>query len=405
MSDAMRKDRNDLKAGLFIVVSLALILFVIIGIKGIGRMVEPAQHSSVTFKLTDDVGGLRRGDDVRIGGFKVGVVRDIEVRGVADGQPQILVHFTIPRKYKLHKDARLTVQGTLTGTSWLNFDNLGSPAAGLLASGDALVGRPSAMSTLFASAGEIAPELRDVIRDVRSVTLPKVNDTIDTYKTTGAHATALIKYIRGKIDPILERYYAVADAGKSALTHVGDLFGESKGDFRQSVANIKDATGAVKEKLPGILDKVDGGLTKAQNAIDSVNVALDDIKKVAADSKEVSATARSIIVGNRSKIEGMIASLKTTSDNIKFGTAELRRSPWRLLYKPPPGEVANLNLYDSTRQFAEGANDLNDAAAALRDALQDQNVPADHVQKLMDKLEKTFENFSTIEQELWKQVK
>ena len=28
--------------------------------------------------------------------------------------------------------------------------------------------------------------------------------------------------------------------------------------------------------------------------------------------------------------------------------------------------MANLNLYDAARQFAEGANDMNDAATALR---------------------------------------
>jgi hypothetical protein len=31
--------------------------------------------------------------------------------------------------------------------------------------------------------------------------------------------------------------------------------------------------------------------------------------------------------------------------------------------------MANLNLYDSARQFADGAGSLNDAALALRDAL------------------------------------
>jgi hypothetical protein len=101
----------------------------------------------------------------------------------------------------------------------------------------------------------------------------------------------------------------------------------------------------------------------------------------------------------------MIASLKTTGDNLKYASSEVRRSPWRLLYKPGAGEVANLNLYDSTRQFAEGAGQLNDAAVALRDALKDPDVDQAQVQKLVEKLDKSFAGFQDVEQQLWQQVK
>jgi ABC-type transporter Mla subunit MlaD len=368
-------------------------------------MLEPSQSMSVSFRLSDDLGGLRKGDDVRIGGFKVGVIRDIEVID-REGQPAgIVVGFSVPARFKIRQDARVNVQGTLTGSSWLNFDSLGSSEAPLLARGETLVGRPSVMATLLAAASEIAPEIRDTVRDVRSVTIPKVNSTVDTYKTTGMHATALVKHVRSKIDPIVERYNAIVDSGKRAADNIGDLFGETKGDFKGTIANLNAATGTVKERLPGIVDKVESGLTRVQTAIDSANVALEDVKVIASDTKDTSANVRSIVVGNRGKIDGMIASLKATSDNLKYGTAELRRSPWRLLYRPPPGEVANLNLYDSARQFAEGANDLNDAAAALRDALKDPQTTPEQVQNLVDQLDKSFANFSQIEQELWKQVK
>jgi len=76
-----------------------------------------------------------------------------------------------------------------------------------------------------------------------------------------------------------------------------------------------------------------------------------------------------------------------------------------LLYKPGKGEMANLNLYDSARQFAEGANDLNDAAAALRDALKDPGLKQEDVRQLVEKLDKSFVGFKEVEQELWKQVR
>ena len=103
--------------------------------------------------------------------------------------------------------------------------------------------------------------------------------------------------------------------------------------------------------------------------------------------------------------DAIIASVKTAGDNLKMATAEIRRSPWRLLYKPGAGEMANLNLYDSARQFAEGANDLNDASQALRDALNSKTADAQEVQRLVNRLEKSFGQFREVESKLWTNVK
>ena len=66
--------------------------------------------------------------------------------------------------------------------------------------------------------------------------------------------------------------------------------------------------------------------------------------------------------------------------------------------------MGNLNLYDSARQFAEGANDLNDAASALRDALASKDVDGKQVQALVNKLDDTFNSFRKVETQLWDRV-
>jgi hypothetical protein len=76
-----------------------------------------------------------------------------------------------------------------------------------------------------------------------------------------------------------------------------------------------------------------------------------------------------------------------------------------LLYKPSAGEMANLNLYDAARQFSDGAGDLSDAAVALRDALKSGTAGEEQIQKLVEKLDKSFTNFNAVEQDLWKKVK
>jgi ABC-type transporter Mla subunit MlaD len=415
----MNKKRNALRAGIFIILSIALAITVIIGIKGLDRLLDPVDKRYARFTLQDDLGGLRVGDDVRIGGFKVGQIRDIEVVPPSDprlakspsmnvstapvDQPQILVTFAVPKKYEIKEGARVGIQGTVTGASWLNFDSLGTGAE--VPREVALVGRPSGINALMASLGDVSPRINHIINQVDQTTIPSVNQTVVSYKETADASTKLVNEVRAQVKPAADKYHAVADSTKTMMTNASEIFGETKTDFKGTVKNLNDSTAALKEKLPPILDKVNGSITKADDTLNKAREAMEDVKKTVMNTRDMTASANSLITGNQGKITGMIASLKATSDNLKNASAEIRRSPWRLLYTPKKGEVNNLNIYDSARQFAEGANDLNDAAQALRDALHDKGAQPEEIKVLMDKVEKSFGKFNEVEQKLWTEVK
>lgn len=405
----MKNERNALKAGIFMVVSLVLVIAIILGIKGLGRLTEPLQYRTVTFKLADDIGGLRVGDDVRIGGAKVGAVRSIDVEPDQD-HASVLVRFSMPKRFQLKQGALPRIQATLTGTAWINFETLGTGTA--LPDDATIAGAPSQTTELLAKLSAIAPNVESIISDVKTKTVPKVNlaldktaGTMDAFKETGVAARDVATSLKGKLDDIVARYNKIVDTGTQAMVNIRDLFGDIKTDFRTTIANFSKLTGTLNEKLPPILDKVDQGLLKLKDTVANVDTLLQDVKAAAANTRDITATARSVLVQNQSKLDHMISSLKVTSDNLKGASAEIRRSPWRLLYKPQPGEMANMNLFDSAREFAEGANDMNDAASALRDALKNPNADKAQVQKLIDQLDHSFGKFTEVEQQLWKQVK
>src|SRR5438270_395314 len=134
----MSKDRNAFIAGLFIIASFALGATVLVLIRGQGM--APARIMTASFKLTDDLGGLAVGDDVRIGGIKVGVVRDLRFVSLDGRDPHLLVRFTLPSDTTLHEDAVIRAQNGITGTSNLNIESLGTGKP--LAERVALVGMP-----------------------------------------------------------------------------------------------------------------------------------------------------------------------------------------------------------------------------------------------------------------------
>jgi ABC-type transporter Mla subunit MlaD len=411
----MAKERNNIKAGIFILVSIALIVTVILSITGIQRIFMPEQDRTVSFRLSDDLGGLQVGDEVRVGGFKVGVVKAIEIRdNVTEAAPtvaaattkpapaasaaraadktRLLVTFTLPTRYEIHEDAVVGVQATITGTACLNISELGT---GKVTDGQvALVGQPSPLNALLATLGGVAPELKPMIADARLA-------VADVRTKTVPELNAALVNVRSKTVPELNE---ALSKYKGAGGHLEDMLGQSKTDFKGTVHNLKTATGTINEKLPGVMDAAHQFIARLDDAVKNTSGTLEDVKASMANFKVVSEKARDVVGGNKGKLDSMIASLKTTGDNLKAASAEIRHSPWRLLYKPGKGEVANLNLYDSARQFADGAGSLNDAALALRDALANKNANPEEVKELLKKLDESFANFRQVEDKLWTDV-
>jgi ABC-type transporter Mla subunit MlaD len=392
----MATNRNAVKAGFFMLFSIAAAIAIIIGIVGFSKF-KPQQTRLVAFTLSDNIGGLRQGDDVRLGGFKVGSVSDIRYLKKDDLGPNlppadgIVVWMTFPAEYVLATDAKVGVEASLTGATWINISDLGHLLA--MDPNGMLVGRPDALTAFKTELGEIGPKLNGDLDDV--------HNTLDTYKSVGTKAGADVHDL--SID-LHARLKQVSDSAQAALDSIHEWLGPSTTDFHQSVANLRHITDNLNDKVPGItastqklLDQLNASVAKAQGAI-------DDVKTTAANAKDLTAQARSIIIRNSGAIDEIVAGLKRASDNIDNATVEIRASPWRLLYKPTPDEMANLNLYDAARQFAQGANNVNDAAVALRDALKDGQADPAKVQKLYDNLIDQFNQFHIAEDGLWKKV-
>lgn len=365
----MRKDRNAFLAGVFILASAALAVGIVVSIEGSSRFLEPEQTLWVRFKLSDNIGGLGTGDEVRIGGGKVGAVKSIDFDDNPGGDPTIAVRFTMPRRFVVHQDANLSIESSFTGVSVLNFKTLGTGP--VLADGSWLGGKPT--PSLMSAIDSLTPEIKGTLTDIRTQVIPRVTRVLD-------HAD-------------------------EAAADLDDVLGTGKGDLKETIADIHAVTASARERVPELLRRIDSAADKLGVVLDRTADALVDLKQVAANARSISGTARSLLTDNRSRIDQMILSLKTTGDNLKYASAEIRRNPWRLLYHPAPNEMANLNLFDAAREFAEGAAAMQDAATALRDASKDPATDPKKLKQLQDQLDDTFDNFSKVEQKLWNAVK
>ncbi len=393
---------NSLKAGLFILLSFVLILVVIIFIKGVRALFVPMQTRQARFALRDDLGGLRPGDNLRVGGYTVGSVKSIAIirPAVVTQQPYILVTFSLPASYTLRKGAYLAVGGTLTGTSWLDFSDLGTGPA--LPRTLILRGHANPASTVVAAVTALVPQVQQVLAKVNSTTIPRID--MDLTKVGGAadavHAAAdsgnqLLVTVQDQIKPVVATYDAIAAHADAMLVQVRKLAHAGRVG---AVGNLTAATATLKQKLPALLDHVDQLVSSAQAALVLVN-------KTFANTTAISATAKTVVDRNADRINTLIGSLKSAAENLKQASVEIRHSPWRLIYKPSKKEMSNLSLYDAVRLFGSAARQLHHAATALAAAARNPAIPPAKVRQLMQQLQTTAHRFHAVERKLWSAVK
>ncbi|MGA2581714.1 MAG: MlaD family protein [Tepidisphaeraceae bacterium] len=392
---AKTKQRNAFRAGVFMIISIALVVAVVIAISGTSRFTQHFNNFVVRFSLGDDIGGLQVGDDVRLGGLKVGSIRKISVSSDDNSIPGVDVKIELPAEYTLRSDARILVQKGLTGAADINITSLGTGQT--LLAGASLIGQPDQFAVLEANLAVASGKL--------NIDLDKLGQTADSFTDTGHAATATVQDVHTRIPQIHQRFNDLIAAAIQMLDAVRDFIGPSSGDFHTTLANLSALTKSTKDKVPDILDELHDGLAKVDTALTHVNNAMIDVEATAVHAKDLTGGLASLIQDNRSKLDGIITSLKAASDNLKYATVEIRHSPWRLLYQPKAGEMNNLNIYDSVRQFAEGADSLDDAAGALKDALADKNADPAQVKKLMAQLNDSFARFQEVQQKLWTEIK
>jgi methyl-accepting chemotaxis protein len=134
-----------------------------------------------------------------------------------------------------------------------------------------------------------------------------------------------------------------------------------------------------------------------------------EILKIAKDFASVSSEVKEVVLLHRGNVDEMIDNMALVSANLKATSKEIRRNPWRLLYKPDEKELHSQNIYEAARAFVNGAEQLDQAVAKMTGLAKahPEGIPSDDptLLKVRAHLEETFGKFSKAEQALWKELR
>lgn len=432
----MTRQRNNLFAGLFVVAGIAVAFTCIILLSDLQGMFTPMYAVRVGYKLSDGLLGLKQGATVTIGNSPIGTITEIADQRDANDPDRVIgkiVTFEIPKRYTLYDNAiiELNVPPLGTGTT-LNIKNVGfDPKAetktnaegqvtdqfGCSRLGDAWAWQPGDPPLTGGVAGSMLTanlvedmgigdlqrrQIQGIIANVNTLTTQltqdpeKLRQIVDDLHAMMADARAFVAQLKTHSDTWFARLDSITDSTDKAVGAAKDILQDNQPVIKDAVAkarntmdNAEVVTGRIRNET---IDKITAMLDKA-------NASFDDIKTATSNLS-------TLVVTQRPVIERMIANLRLTSDQLKLTAVEVRRSPWRLLYKPTEEELDTDNLYNASRSFSLAATTLESTADSLNALMnrygREINTADPDLKLILQDLHATFEKFSQAETDFWK---
>ncbi|MEM9415156.1 MAG: MlaD family protein [Planctomycetota bacterium] len=441
----MSQSRYAFQAGLFILLAIGATIAIIARIADSRGGLGNARTYVATFAPGQDISGLAVGSDVRLLGYKVGRITDIELKANEEMDAQIHVTFEVndsvqfrqPDPFLQHfgksallpaperiqfgdAEPRIEAQTSFTGGAWLNILSLGE---GLELPDEALI--PARSVNLNAMVDEVRAELTSTLTSVRKEIASlsgEITDTADAFEQTAAafedtahEATELINEIESEIDPALEQYTTFMAEATGVMEEVNSVFGDSGEDIRTTLANFNSITTTFDDRLPGMLDEVDTALSSINTLaddltgfVDRAEASVDGVDALLAEANGLTRELRATLADNRAEIDRMVTNARRTVAELRGLMEDLRANPSRLVWPPDERDLANLELYAVARQYANAAEDLQSAVQQLRDAtvvsggdLTDDPANAERLEQMREHLMEQFEYFDELQRELW----
>lgn len=207
-----------------------------------------------------DVSGLPDKSVVKLAGVEIGRVKEIGIEG-----DKVVVRLAVSEGVKIYKDARFRVGSTsVIGSKYMQIDQ-GHPSAGVIKSGDRVMGDDS--RPLDEALTAAVTDLQGLIKELRGDgSLSKnLGQTVANLRDLTANLNSLVSNTRpdaekfiGNLDSVSARLDRLLAQGEELLGSVnrgegtvGALMKDEtmKKDVTDAVSNLRDATASVKDVL------------------------------------------------------------------------------------------------------------------------------------------------------------
>jgi phospholipid/cholesterol/gamma-HCH transport system substrate-binding protein len=321
----MAKLSAETKVGIMTAIA---IIILIIGTLLIGKFAGFGKTYTIKVYF-DFVSGIEKGAPVRLGGVKVGIVKEINI--VPTHKPSIELELRVSKQAMIHQNARVFISTMgLMGEKYVEIYE-GTPGTSLLVNGDSLTGQnPLQMEDLLASSKQITEAL--------TKTLQAISDVISKEETKKSMTDFILRLdsISSRIDNILARKQGDLEQFTTNLRQATD----------QMKVVISDVDTIVKENRAGIKSTV----TDFSSAAETVHKNVD---RIVENLDKITNQLNTMITKNQSGVNTTVANFQTASEDFKKAMAQINDLTSKV--QSGQGTVGKLinesKLYDDTSQM------------------------------------------------------
>jgi ABC-type transporter Mla subunit MlaD len=411
-----RASKNNILAGLFVLVSVVLGVAVLIVLSNLGDRIQGKAKYVVRFSLADGADGLERGSIVKVGGKRVGRVLGTAFASDVPGGPPtaIDVEFDVLDTVKLFEDADVQIVKPLLGTnSALNIVSLGKSTSVALPPGGRITGRLAGPG--FLSGGDYA-RIQSIIARVDQIAAdiqPQVKPIMDDARATVANARSISDDARTRWTTWSEQvgaFLARIDKAGERIQPFVDNAEKTAQDARDFLARARATVDDNRKSVDEIVENVRQLTRKAnEEGYDRFMATVDSAREGVESARRSLTEAEKFLARNIPVVEDVLADAALASQQLKLTTVEVRAAPWRLLYQPNKKELENELLYNSVRTYSASVTELRVAADRLKAASEasartgagegfSPGVDRGEIDRLTEKLKGAFDRYQAEEQ-------
>jgi ABC-type transporter Mla subunit MlaD len=367
MSQVRDKRQNNVKAGIFVLVSIiiGLVVFSVLT-NAWGRIFSTTSTYHAVFEIRQGIGALSAGSKVKLGGVLVGNVSSVKPRAESDEPVSLIdVIFKFDNQFALYDNASIYARAGLLGTSgWLEVSDVGSGSKAN--SKTELVGTTETMVTqLLGSDAEI--NISKSLGALRKLSEALVDDSGALNLLLGSNDAIAIKEAINSaksslatLDSIMKKTGLVFPEWKAMIT---TILSDSK--------NIPNQINETLEKIRLIVSDVQADvLPNIRKSMESLTNSMDSLELM-------SKTYQTYSPEWAAKITKIVGNVDQISSRAKAAIDDISASPWRLLYRPTNKEIAYEQLNAASWQLLTALSDLRVSAEALESASLSEDAPSE----------------------------
>lgn len=253
----MAKLTAETKVGILTVVAVVIL---IIGTFMIGKFTWFGKTYNIKVYF-DFVSGIERGAPVRLGGVKVGIVKDIKI--ISEHKPAIQLELRLTKTARIHNNARAFIATMgLMGEKYVEIYE-GTPESPLLADGDSLIGQnPLQMEDILAASKQISEDLAKTIQAISEVitkeeTKNSISNFITRLDTISAKIDSILSRKQGDLETFATNLKTMTDQMKVVVTDVDTIIKENRAEIKSTVSDFSATADTIHKNIDRIVDNLD----------------------------------------------------------------------------------------------------------------------------------------------------